>query len=148
MFDKPSLIEAIAKTDMFSIFSRLMGTSGANEIFSTGKDFTVFAPTNDAFGKIPERQMEKLLNERDQVGLKKLLSYHIVAGKLFAPNFSGQRSRVTMTGDEVKFSDLGTLKVNTANVQARNIEADNGVIHAIDTVLAPPIRSVATSSIL
>ena len=148
MTDKPTLIDAIAKTDMFSIFSRLMGTSGANEIFDTGKDFTVFVPTNDAFGKIPEQQMEKLINEKGQVGLKRLLSYHILPGRLFAPNFSGQRRSATATGDEVKFSDIGTLKVNNSNVQARNQEAANGVIHAIDTVLTPPIRSVATSSVL
>lgn len=148
MNDKPTLIELIAKTDMFSIFSRLMGTSGANEIFETGKNFTVFAPTNDAFGKISEKQMEQLINEKDQVALKRLLSYHIVPGKLFAPNFSGQRSSATVTGDEVKFSDIGSLKVNNSGVQARNQEAANGVIHAIDTVLMPPVRSVATSSIL
>ncbi|HEY2866751.1 MAG TPA: fasciclin domain-containing protein [Pyrinomonadaceae bacterium] len=148
MTDKPTLIESIAKTDMFSTFSRLMGTSGANEIFDTGKDFTVFAPTNDAFGKIPEKQMEKLIDEKGQVGLRKLLSYHIVPGRLFAPNFSGQRTSPTINGDELKFSDIGTLKVNNSNVQARNQEAANGVIHAIDTVLTPPLRSVATSSVL
>ena len=148
MTDKPTLIEAIAKTDMFSIFSRLMGTSGANEIFATGKDFTVFVPTNDAFGKIPEKQMEKLINEKNQAGLRKLLSYHIVPGRLFAPNFSGQRSSPTVTGEVVKFSDIGTLKINNSNVQARNHEAANGVIHAIDTVLMPPVRSLAASSVL
>ena len=64
MTDKPTLIDAIAKTDMFSIFSRLMGTSGANEIFDTGKDFTVFVPTNDAFGKIPEQNGKADQRER------------------------------------------------------------------------------------
>ena len=98
---------------------------------------TVFVPTNDAFGKIPEKQMDALINEKDQVGLKALLSYHILPGKFFAANISSSRSKPTITGAEVKFTDFGELKVNDSGVQARNIEASNGVIHAVDTVLTP-----------
>jgi uncharacterized surface protein with fasciclin (FAS1) repeats len=143
MTDKLNLIETIAKKDMFSVFSRLMGTSGANEAFSDGGDFTVFVPTNDAFGKISDKKMNALLNEPGQVGLKALLSYHILPGKFFAANISSSRSKPTITGAEVKFSDLGTLKINDSGVQARNIEASNGIVHAIDTVLTPELRPVA-----
>src|SRR4051794_30590891 len=82
MTDKLNLIETIAKDDKFSVFSRILGTSGANEIFSTGGDFTVFAPTNDAFGKIPDKQMNALLNEEKQIKLKALLSYHVLPTKV------------------------------------------------------------------
>jgi uncharacterized surface protein with fasciclin (FAS1) repeats len=148
MTERSNLIDTIAKADMFSTFSRLLAASGVDETILAGGDFTIFAPTNDAFAKFTDRQMEELSANSDHGGLKTLLSYHVVPGKLFAPNFSGQRSRTSLTGDDVKFSDIGTLKVNNSNIQARNIEAANGVIHAIDTVLAPPMRSVATSSIL
>lgn len=135
MHDRVNLIETITKKDMFSTFSRLMGTSKANEAFSAGGDFTVFAPTNDAFGKIPDKQMNALLNEKDQISLKALLSYHILPGKFFAANIASSHSKPTITGAEVKFTNFGGLKVNDSGVQARNIEASNGVIHALDTVL-------------
>jgi uncharacterized surface protein with fasciclin (FAS1) repeats len=137
MNNKLNLIETIANKDMFSVFSRLMGTSHANEAFSAGGNFTVFVPTNDAFGKIPDRQMNDLLNEKDQTALKALLSYHILPGKFFAANIASSHSKPTITGAEVKFTDFGGLKVNDSGVQARNIEASNGVIHALDTVLTP-----------
>ena len=130
-----SLIETIAKADMFSIFSRLLRTSKADEAFSGGENFTVFAPTNDAFGKIPDKQMDALLNEPGQAALKALLSYHILPGKFFAANIGSSQSKPTITGAEVKFTDFGGLKVNDSGVQARNIEASNGVVHALDTVL-------------
>ncbi|HYJ91763.1 MAG TPA: fasciclin domain-containing protein [Pyrinomonadaceae bacterium] len=135
MSDKLNLIETIAKNDMFSMFSRLMGTSRANEAFSAGGDFTVFAPTNDAFGKIPEKRMNGLLNEPNQTTLKALLSYHILPGKLFAVNLSSKKSTPTITGAEVTISDSNGLKINDSGVQGRNIEATNGVVHALDTVL-------------
>jgi uncharacterized surface protein with fasciclin (FAS1) repeats len=130
-----NLIETIAKTDMFSTFSRLMGTSGANSVFSAGGDFTVFAPTNDAFGKIPDKRMNALLQEPGQTTLKALLSYHILPGKLYAANMGSTASAPTVTGVNVKFTDDRGLKVNDSGVQARNIEAANGVVHALDTIL-------------
>src|SRR4051794_26370778 len=105
MTDKLNLIETIAKNDTFSTFSRLMGMSGANAAFSAGGNFTVFAPTNDAFGKIPEKRMNALLNEAEQTTLKTLLSYHILPEKLFAANLSSKKSTPTITGVEVTVTD-------------------------------------------
>src|SRR5690349_15055499 len=84
MTSNQDLIETIAKIDIFSTFARLMETSCANAAFSEGGDFTVFAPTNDAFGKISDRQMNALLQERGQTTLKAILTYHVVQGKLLA----------------------------------------------------------------
>ena len=142
--NKLNLIETIAKTDSLSTFSRLMGTSKANEVFSGAGGFTVFAPTNEAFAKISDTQMNALLNETDQTGLKALLWYHIVPGKLTAANISGRKSSPTVTGADVTFSDTNGLKVNASGVQARNIQATDGIVHAIDTVLAPPAAAAAT----
>jgi transforming growth factor-beta-induced protein len=141
--NKLNLIETIAKDDKFSTFSRLMGTSKANEIFSADGDFTVFAPTNDAFGKIPDAKMNALLNETDQAGLRALLSYHVLPGIFTAANISGLKSTPTVTGVEVTFSDTNGLKVNGSGVQARNIQARDGIVHAIDTVLTPPASATA-----
>jgi uncharacterized surface protein with fasciclin (FAS1) repeats len=136
MTEKSSLIETIAQHDMFSTFSRLMGTSGANAAFSEGGDFTVFAPTNDAFCKIPDKQMNALLQEPGQTTLKALLAYHIVPQRLLAASLGSKGAAPTVNGAEMQFTDnIGGLKVNGSLVQARNIEASNGVVHAIDTVL-------------
>ena len=91
MTDRLNLIESISKVDKLSTFSRLLGTSGANAAFSEPGQFTVFAPTNDAFGKIPDARMNELLNEPNQVQLKALLSYHIMPGRVMAATL-GERS--------------------------------------------------------
>ena len=146
MSDKLNLIETIAKDDKFSTFSRIMGSSGANDVFSGEGDFTVFAPTNEAFGKIPEERMNALLNEEKQIQLKALLSYHILPGKLLAANLAGLKTAKTVTGEAVTFTDVNGIHVNGSAVQARNIEATNGMIDAIDTVLAPPVAAAAAST--
>jgi uncharacterized surface protein with fasciclin (FAS1) repeats len=148
MIQRPNLIETIAKHSSFSKFSQMLDSCGANDLLNADSEFTVFVPTDEAFSKISASQMENLMNESGLVSLRRFVSYHIVPGRLMAPNFRGHKTRVTATGDEVKFSDVGFLKVNESNIQARNIDAANGLIHAIDSVLWPPMRSVATSSIL
>ena len=137
MSDRLNLIETIAKEDKFSTFTRLMASSGANDVFSTPGDFTVFAPTNDAFAKVPDAKMTEMLNETNQTKLKSMLSYHIISGKVMAASIPGKTTRASFTGEELRFSDSNGLRVNGASVQARNIEASNGVVHALDTVLAP-----------
>ena len=139
MYEKLNLIEKIAKEDKFSIFTRVMASSGANDVFDGEGPFTVFAPTNDAFGKVEDKTMSELLNQEGQTKLKALLSYHILPGKVMAANIASMKTRTTVTGEEVTLTDINGLKVNRSGMQARNIEASNGVIHAIDTVLSPPV---------
>ena len=149
MSEKLNLIETIAKQDQFSTFSRLMRTSKANDIFKGPGDFTVFAPTNDAFAKIPEATMNGLTSEAGQERLKALLSYHILPGKVMAANLIAGPSRKAFTGEELMFTDVNGIKVNGASVQARNLEATNGVAHALETVLTPtasPKAAAATTS--
>jgi uncharacterized surface protein with fasciclin (FAS1) repeats len=146
MSDRLNLIETIAKEDKFSTFSRLLGTSGATSVFSGEGAFTVFAPTNDAFGKIPDQKMNELLNETNQSKLKALLSYHVLPGKWMAASLGSMPIRKSVTGQEIGFIDSNGLKVNGATIQARNIEATDGVIHQIDTVLTqPPNAAVAAA---
>jgi uncharacterized surface protein with fasciclin (FAS1) repeats len=146
MSDRLNLIETIAKEDKFSTFSRLLGTSGATSIFSGDGAFTVFAPTNDAFGKIPDQKMNELLNETNQTKLKALLSYHVVPGKWMAANLGSMAIRKSVTGQEMAFLDSNGLKVNGSTIQARNIEATDGVIHQIDTVLTQPPNAELTAA--
>jgi len=146
MTDKLNLIETIAKEDKLSTFSRLLRTSGANAVFTSAGEFTVFAPTNDAFGKIPDKRMNELLNETNQTQLKALLSYHVLPGAWRTANLGAKQIRKSVTGQEVAFSDSDGLKVNGASVQARNIDATNGLIHQIDTVMTQPPSAALTAA--
>ena len=149
MSDKLNLIDTIATQDKFSTFTRLMASSGANGVFDSGGDFTVFVPTNDAFAKIPEHKINELLNEKEQTKLKSLLSYHILSGRVMAANLPGTPTRRAFNGDELTFTDANGLKVNGASVQARNMVATNGVVHAVDAVLTPfstPTTKSATAT--
>ena len=138
MTDRLSLIETITREDKFSMFARFMGTSGADELLNHPGEFTVLAPTNDAFGAIDDKTIKALIMEPSQPKLKKLLSYHILPGKVMAANLASIQTRQSVSGEELTFSDTNGLKINKSGVQARNIEAINGVIHQIDAVLMPP----------
>ena len=147
MSDKLNLIATIAKQDMFSTFTRLMEASGTNDVFNGDGPFTVFAPTNDAFAKLPDATMTELINENGHSKLKALLSYHILPGRVMAGNMISVPTRKAFSGEELMFTDVNGLKVNGASVQARNLDATNGVVHALDTVLKPTrIPAVAPSA--
>jgi transforming growth factor-beta-induced protein len=147
MSERINLIDTIAKNDMFSTFTRMLRTSKANELLSGEGSFTVFVPTNDAFGKVPDAQMNAWLSETDQIRLKSLLSYHIVPGKLFAANLAGVGTAKSVSGEEITFTDASGIKVNASGMQGRNIEASNGIVHALDTVLtAPAMTATATAA--
>jgi uncharacterized surface protein with fasciclin (FAS1) repeats len=138
MSDRVNLMETLGQIGMFSAFTRMMRTSAAAELLDGAGPFTVFAPTNDAFGKIPDDEVSDMINEKDQVRLKALLSYHIVPGKLFAANLPGRSPMMSVSGSAITVTDQHGLKINGSGVLSRNIEATNGVIHGLDTVLTQP----------
>lgn len=97
--------------------------------------FTVFAPTDEAFAKIPKANLDALLKDKAQ--LTKVLTYHVVAGKVMAMNVKPGKVK-TLEGESVTITDKdGVLKVNNAKILKTDIVTDNGVIHVIDTVLMP-----------
>lgn len=96
--------------------------------------FTVFAPTDEAFAKIPKADLDALL--KDKTKLKAVLTYHVVPGKVMSTDLKAGNVR-TVQGSDVMVSTMGGAMVNNAKVVAADVAADNGVIHAIDTVLMP-----------
>ena len=96
--------------------------------------FTVFAPTDDAFAKIPKADLDALL--KDKAKLKAVLTYHVVSGKVMAKDLKAGNV-TTVQGSAVTISTAGGAMVNNAKVVSADVAADNGVIHAIDTVLMP-----------
>lgn len=98
--------------------------------------FTVFAPTDDAFAKLPAGTVDSLLKDIPQ--LKKILTYHVVSGKVTAADVVKLTSANTVEGSSVNINaSNGSVKVNDATVVTPDVAADNGVIHVIDTVLIP-----------
>lgn len=96
--------------------------------------FTVFAPTDEAFAKIPKADLDALL--KDKAKLKAVLTYHVVSGKVMSKDLKAG-SVATVQGSDVTISTMGGATVNNAKVVTADVAADNGVIHAIDTVLMP-----------
>jgi uncharacterized surface protein with fasciclin (FAS1) repeats len=138
MDNKPNTIVDIAAGNPdFSTLVAAVKAAGLVETLSGDGPFTVFAPTNEAFAKLPEGKVDALLS--DIPTLKKILTYHVVAGKVMAADVVDLKSAATVQGDEVKIDVVdGKVKLNdSAMVTATDLEASNGVIHVIDTVLIP-----------
>ena len=100
--------------------------------------FTVFAPTDEAFAKLPSDTLQDLLKPEAKSKLAGILTYHVVAGKVMAADVSKLTSAKTVQGQSVKIdASNGGVKVDGANVVHADIECDNGVIHVIDSVVLP-----------
>jgi uncharacterized surface protein with fasciclin (FAS1) repeats len=98
--------------------------------------FTVFAPTDAAFAKIPKADLDALL--KDKRALTDVLTYHVVSGKVMAEDVVKLTQAKTVEGSPVKIKVVdGKVMINNANVSATDIAASNGVIHVIDTVIMP-----------
>ena len=96
--------------------------------------FTVFAPTDEAFAKIPKADLDKLLANKAK--LKAVLTYHVVSGKVMAADIKAGKVK-SVQGERLTLATKGGVMVNKAKVVSADVAADNGVIHAIDTVLMP-----------
>ena len=134
---KNTIVDVAAGNPDFSTLVAAVKAAGLVETLSGEGPFTVFAPTNEAFAKLPEGKVSSLL--ADIPALKNILTYHVVAGKVMAADVVGLKSAATVQGSEVKISVVdGSVKLNdAATVTATDIEASNGVVHVIDTVLVP-----------
>jgi uncharacterized surface protein with fasciclin (FAS1) repeats len=100
--------------------------------------FTVFAPTDEAFAALPEGTVENLLKPENKDQLVAILTYHVVPSKIMSADIAGKKAQVlTVQGERLDVNARNGVKVNNAKVVAADVEASNGVIHVIDTVLLP-----------
>ncbi len=122
-------------------FETLVAAVKAADLVDTLKGegpFTVFAPTDEAFAKLPAGTVDDLLKPENKDKLKAVLTYHVVSGKVTAAQVSGMTEAVTVQGDAVSIQAAdGTVKVGPATVVKADIQCTNGIIHVIDTVLIP-----------
>jgi len=131
----PNIVETAVSAGTFNTLVQAVQAAGLAETLSGEGPFTVFAPGDDAFAKLPAGTVESLLNDIPK--LKDILTYHVVAGKVMAADVATITSAKTVEGKELKIDTKDGVKVNEAKVMQADIEADNGVIHVIDSVLIP-----------
>jgi uncharacterized surface protein with fasciclin (FAS1) repeats len=122
-------------------FNTLVAAVQAADLVDTLKSdgpFTVFAPTDDAFAKLPAGTVENLLKPENKAQLVAILTYHVVPGKIMAADIAGKKANVaTVQGSELAVDATNGVMVDGAKVVAADIQATNGVIHVIDTVMLP-----------
>lgn len=134
---KKTIVEiAIADEENFSTLVAAVKAAGLVETLSGEGPFTVFAPTNEAFAKIPEETLADLLKPENKEKLVGILTYHVVAGKVMSSDVAAG-AVATVNGAEATISTEGGVKIDEANVVKVDVEASNGVIHVIDTVIMP-----------
>jgi len=137
MSDKADLIETAIAAGDFTVLVDLVEAAGLTETLQGEGPFTVFAPTDAAFAAVPADVLDALA--ADPAALQSVLLYHVVPGRLVAALISDGKEVATAEGSNVVFSFAdGVKKVNGATIVARDIQASNGVIHVIDSVILPP----------
>ena len=134
------IVDTAAGNKDFSTLVAAVQAAGLVETLKSKGPFTVFAPTNAAFAKLPAGTVESLLKPENNATLVKILTYHVVSGKVLAADVVKLNGKMvkTVQGSDVTITVAdGKVKVNDSNVVATDIETSNGVIHVIDTVLLP-----------
>ena len=133
------IVDTAVAAGSFNTLATALKAAGLVETLKGKGPFTVFAPTDDAFKKLPAGTLEKLLADKAQ--RTKVLTYPVVAGKVMAADVVKLTEAKTVEGSPVKIAVKdGKVKVNDSNVVKTDIGASNGVIHVIDTVLLPPAK--------
>ena len=130
-----TIVETAQNTDGFSTLVTAVQEAGLAETLNGEGPFTVFAPTDEAFEALPEGALDELLANPEE--LSSVLTYHVVPGAVMSGDLEDGMTAETVNGAEVEFTIGDSVMVNGATVTTPDIEASNGVIHVIDTVLMP-----------
>ena len=133
------ILEIAAQAGAFNTLAAALQAAGLVDALSGEGPFTVFAPTDEAFAKLPDGTVESLLRPENREQLVSVLTYHVVPGRVEAVDALSAGRAATLQGDELAFRlEGGTLRVGESLVLNNDIAASNGVIHVIDSVLLPP----------
>ncbi len=130
-----NIVETAVEAGSFKTLVTAVTEAGLVETLSGPGPFTVFAPSDEAFAKIPAETLSAVLADKQK--LTAILTYHVVSGKVMAADVAGMTSATTVQGGTVAIHASEGVKINDATVTTADIEASNGVIHVIDTVLMP-----------
>ena len=130
-----NIIDTATNNGSFKTLVAAIEAAGLVDTLTGAGPFTVFAPTDAAFNKLPAGTVDALL--KDIPKLKKILTYHVVSGKVLAADVAKLKTAKTVEGSDVKIDASNGVKINDAKVATADVAADDGVIHVIDTVLIP-----------
>ena len=141
----PDIVDTAVASGMFNTLVTAVKAAGLVDTLKSPGPFTVFAPTDEAFAKLPKGELDMLL--KDIPKLKSILIFHVVDGKLMASDLVNHEYLQSLQGGELRIDASRWhmhrhMKVNGANIVKPDIAADNGVCHAIDTVLMPKMAVV------
>ena len=128
------IVDTAVGAGNFKTLATALQAAGLVDTLKGKGPFTVFAPTDAAFAKVPKADLDALL--KDKAKLTAVLTYHVVPGKVMAKDVKAGMVK-TVQGSDLTLGTTGGVTVNNAKVVAADVAADNGVIHAIDTVLMP-----------
>jgi uncharacterized surface protein with fasciclin (FAS1) repeats len=133
------IVETAVKAGKFKTLAAALGAADLVETLKGKGPFTVFAPTDEAFAKLPKGTVEMLLKPENKEKLIAILKYHVVAGKVTSGEVLKMKTAKTVQGETVAISKKGdAAMINESKLVKTDIEASNGIIHVIDTVLMPP----------
>ena len=133
-----NIVETAVAAWSFTTLVAAVQAAGLVETLSSSGPFTVFAPTDDAFAKLPAGTVENLLKPENKDQLIAVLTYHVVAGKVMSSDIAGKTLEAeTVQGQSLTINAMDGVMVDNATVVTADIVTDNGVIHVIDTVVLP-----------
>jgi uncharacterized surface protein with fasciclin (FAS1) repeats len=134
------IVDTAVTAGNFTTLVAAVKAAGLVDTLKGAGPFTVFAPTDEAFAKLPSGTLDSLLKDPEK--LRSILLYHVVSGKVLAAQVTKMKTAKTLEGSPVTIHVSGSnVMVNNANVSKTDIVCDNGVIHVIDTVLIPKPKS-------
>jgi len=136
---KKDIVDVAAGNESFSTLVTALKAADLVGALQADGPYTVFAPTNEAFAKLPEATLADLLKPENKKDLQAVLTYHVVAGKVDAKTAMGISAAPSLQGENIAISLAGgKVMINQATVVAADVDASNGIIHVIDTVILPP----------
>jgi uncharacterized surface protein with fasciclin (FAS1) repeats len=136
--DKTDIVQTAISNGSFKTLVAAVKAAGLVETLKGSGPFTVFAPTDEAFAKLPGGTVENLLKPENKKQLVAILTYHVVPAKVMSKDIVGKKTMAkSVEGEEISIDATNGVKVDNAKVVKADVEASNGVIHVIDTVIMP-----------
>ena len=136
---KNDIVQTAISAGNFTTLVTALTEAGLVSALEGKGPFTVFAPTDDAFKKLPEGTLDNLLKNKD--ALKNILLYHVVTGDITSKEITKLNEAKTLNGSDIKIKTVdGKVMINDSQVTGADVLASNGIIHVIDTVLLPPTK--------
>src|SRR5512141_2069175 len=144
---RQDIVDTAVQAGSFNTLAQALKAADLVDTLKGQGPFTVFAPTDEAFRKLPPGTVEVLLKPENKEQLRSILTYHVVPGRVTASDVVKLTSAKTVSGQEVRISVLkGVVRVNDAKVTKADLAASNGLIHVVDRVIVPPMGEVSQVS--